>query len=584
MSGSTTTAIKGDDAAMHKAFPNTFHSPIIHFECDKAGASATASAAEVPASELKRVAQLAEKPVIGVVFCGRQSPGGHAVVAAIADLATRAGGRCLGFVRGTHGLFAGEYIEVTEALLSRYRNQGGYHLLGRSADKLRTPEEQARTMEVCNALELTGLVLIGGTHTNSDAAQLAEFLSANQTGSVTTAVVGVPVSIDNDLHNHFVETTLGFDSATRTYAQLVGNTCSDAASARKYWFFVRLMGRNMSHVTLEVGLQTKPDVVLLGEEISRRKMGLRDVVAEVADVVSARAVDGKNFGVVLVPEGLIAYIPELQALISEINEAMKDESSGVSDAEGIAASLTPWSRAQLSFLPKQIQAQLMLEREVHGTVQLSQISSEEMLGQLVGDELARRKAAGKFTGSYGLQTAFFGYQSRSSLPSVFDCDYGYCLGLTAATLACRGCTGYTACVRGLAGDPSAWRPLGVPTTAMMEVQVTAKGSSAVVPSEKVDVHAGPAKALRANKDTWAMEEHYENPGPIQFEGAVAADTRTATLRTERHDYLERIGSLTATLTAIREACRPGVSDSMLDAALTGIKSLEQMLAIMQERE
>lgn len=584
MLGSTTTAIKGDDEAMRKAFPRTFHSPIIHFDCDKAGASTSASTAEVPASELTRVTEAVDKPTIGVVFCGRQSPGGHAVVAAVADLARRAGGTCLGFVRGTQGLFAGEYVEVTEAVLARYRNQGGYHLLGRSADKLRTAEEQARTLEVCDALGLTGLVMIGGTHTNTDAAHLAEYFCANQSGAVTTAVIGVPVSIDNDLHNHFVETTLGFDSATRTYAQLVGNTCSDAASARKYWFFVRLMGRNMSHVTLEVGLQTKPDVTLLGEEISRRKMGLRDVVAEVADVVCTRAADKKNFGVVLVPEGLIAYIPELQALITEINEAMRDECAGASDAESIAASLTPWSRALLSFLPAQIQAQLMLEREVHGTVQLSQISSEEMLGQLVGDELRRRATAGKYVGKYGLQTAFFGYQSRSSLPSVFDCDYGYCLGLTAATLACRGCTGYTACVRGLANAPSSWRPLGVPTTAMMEVQVSARGSHAVVPSEKVDVHAGPAKALRANKEAWAVEEHYENPGPIQFGGSVAADTRTATLRTERHDYLERIGTLTASLSSIREACRPGVSDSMLDAALTGVKSLQQMLAIMQERE
>ena len=360
------------------------------------------------------------------------------------------------------GLFGQQCVELTAASLANYRNQGGYHLLGRSVDRVRSARDQEAALAACSALRLDGLVVVGGTYSNTDAAHLAEFFAAR--GS-TCRVVGVPVTIDGDVHNNFVETTVGFDTATKVYAQLVGNMATDGNSAKKYWYFVKLMGRSVSRIALEVALQTHPNAVVLGEDIEARKMTLIDLVRETADAVCARAAQGKNFGIVLCPEGVISYIPELRTLIGELNQLVAD---GV-DVAAMPARLTPWSQALLQYLPALIRQQLFLERESSGAVQLSQISTERLLAELVGDELARRRAAGKYNGKYAAICSSFGYQARCSLPSNFDCAYAAALGATAAALVAGGHGGYMATCRNLAGATEAWEPVGVPLTSMMAV-------------------------------------------------------------------------------------------------------------------
>ena len=327
------------------------------------------------------------------------------------------GGALLGFVSGTVGLFEQRCVALDAAALASFRNQGGYHLLGRSVDRVRSPRDQEAALAACAALALDGLVVIGGTYSNTDAAHLAEFFRAR--GS-RCRVVGVPVTIDGDVHNNFVETTVGFDTATKVYAQLVGNMATDGNSAKKYWYYVKLMGRSVSRVALEVALQTHPNAVVLGEDIEARKLTISDIVRELADAVCARAAAGKNFGIVLCPEGLISYIPELRTLIGELNQLLAD---GV-DQKAMAARLTPWSQALLAYLPPLIRQQLFLERESSGAIQLSQINTERLLAELVGEELAKRRAAGRYAGKYAAICSSFGYQARCSLPSNFDCAFG----------------------------------------------------------------------------------------------------------------------------------------------------------------
>jgi pyrophosphate--fructose-6-phosphate 1-phosphotransferase len=466
-------------------------------------------------------------------------------------------------------------------------------MLGRSVDRIRSGKEQEAALAAATALKLDGLVIVGGTFSNTDAGHLAEVFAAR---GCATRVVGVPVSIDGDVHNQFVEATLGFDTATRVYSQLVGNMATDGNSAKKYWYYVKLMGRAVGRITLEVALQTHPNVTVLGEDIEARKLTLSDIVREVADAVTARAAAGKNYGIVLVPEGAIAYIPELRTLITEMNALFAD---GV-DAAAVPAKLTPWSQALLAYLPALIRQQLFLERESSGAVQLSQINTERLLAELVGEELARRKAGGKYAGKYATICSSFGYQARCSLPSNFDCCYGASLGATAAALVAGGFTGCMATVRNLSAPVAAWEPAGVPMTSMMTVPVPGSplaqasssaapqpagtaGSRPAIPSAPVDVHGGAFQALQAHSAPWRAGEEYANPGPIQFGGSTA-DSRTATLDAERREYMQRISSVRAALDAIRDICRPGVSDAVLDAAHSSLASLATILATLKQRE
>lgn len=577
-----------DERTLHSWLPHIVGKPLVSLSSSTAPAAVSAGRTRT----------------VGVVFCGRQCPGGNNIVSGLYDFCTASPDtRVIGFVGGTQGLFDGKYITITPELLASFRNQGGYHMLGRSVDKIRTATGQAAALATCTSLKLDGLVLVGGTFTNTDAAHLAEYFAAHQQPGSRTAVIGVPATIDGDVHSQFVEQTLGFDTATRVYSQLVGNMATDGNSAKKYWFFIRLMGRHASRIALEVALQTHPNAVLLAEEIEARKLTLTDVVNELADLVAARSAAGKNFGLVVLPEGLVQSIPELRALIAEMNALFAE---GVTQ-DAVPARLTPWSQAVLSYLPAFISSQLFLERESSGAIQLSQISTERLLAELVGDELGRRKARGLFKGKYSSISHFFGYQARSSLPSIFDCSYGDSLGRTAAALALAGCNGYMATVRNLTAPVSEWKPLGVPLTAMMSVpapgSVSAqayavlekrsalggealRGVRPVIESALVSVHSGPFKLLKARSPAWSLGELYRNPGPIQFYSgpSSSADNVTLSLRHDNSDYLVRIERLRAALESCRDVCRPGVSDSILDAALTGATSLAHILAVMRERE
>ena len=398
-----------------------------------------------------------------------------------------------------------------------------------------------------------------------------------------------------------METTVGFDTATRVYSQLVGNMATDGNSAKKYWYYVKLMGRSVSRISLEVALQTHPNVVVLGEDIEARKATLIDIVREIADAVCERAINGKNYGIVLVPEGAIGYIPELRTLISEMNHLF---SEGV-PATAVPEKLTPWSQAVLQYLPALIRQQLFLERESSGAVQLSQINTERLLAELVGEELNARKAKNRYNGKYATICSSFGYQARCSLPSNFDCCYGSTLGATAGALIAGGFHGYMATVRNLASPTSAWEPAGVPLTAVMSVptpsvSLAAQGSSNLgssssstnstavgirptIPSSPVDVHGGAFQHLLQQTSAWRKGEYYANPGPIQFAGSTA-DSRTACLALERHQYMKRIELLRTKLDMIRDICRPGVSDSLLDAAVSGISSLADILNVIKQKE
>jgi diphosphate--fructose-6-phosphate 1-phosphotransferase len=379
----TASALRSEAAALRSWLPRTFGAPLVALE---AGADAAAAAAARPLT-------------VGVVFCGRQTPGAHSLVCGLADaLAARApGSTLLGFVGGVRGLLASppQVAALDAAALAPFRHQGGMHLLGRSVDRVRSRAEQQAALAAATALGLDGLVLVGGTFTASDAAHLAEaFAEAQAGGALRTAVVAAPVTIDGDIKNEFVETTLGHDTATKVFAQLVGNMATDSNSAKKYWYFVKLMGRATGHITMEVALQTRPNVVILAEDIERRKLSLRDVISEIADAVAARAAAGKNFGVVLVPEGAVAAIPEVATLIAEMSKLLR----GGAAADAIPGLLTPWSAAVLAFLPPVIRGQFFLERESSGSVQLTQIASETMLAELVGAELAARAKNGTYKG------------------------------------------------------------------------------------------------------------------------------------------------------------------------------------------
>ncbi|CAM9806155.1 unnamed protein product, partial [Phaeothamnion confervicola] len=441
-----------DRQLLQRVFPATYGAPLLRLDADYTVFDESLSAPAVK---------------VGVVFCGRQAAGGHNILWGVHEFLKGTKSKVLGFVGGTHGLFDEEYVEVTDALLSGYRNQGGFDLLGRSVDAIKTEDQVNKARKACERLKLDGLVLIGGNRTHTDAAYLAEHFKAS---GVRTAVVGVPCSISGAMKNQFVESAVGFDTAVKVYSQLVGNTAIDAASCIKYWYFMRLMGQDPSHIALETALQTNPNVVLLAEEVAAKRWSLIDIVREVADKVQERAAGGKDYGTVLVPEGLIAAIPEMSVLIEEIDaiyaEAPANANPGHS-VDDIVGRLTRWSAALLSSLPPFIQSQFCLERQSNQKVQLSQIETEKMLVHFVEEELSRRAAAGLYKGKFSAVCSYLGYQARSATPSNFDCDYGFTLGGAAAALAHRGVTGVLATVTNLREAVSEWKVGGVPLTAML---------------------------------------------------------------------------------------------------------------------
>ena len=461
-------------------FPNSIHYPIMKF------VEYVSFAFVMKSSEEGRTDALN----VGIVFCGRQSSGGHNVITGVFDYLHKMNpnSKLYGFIGGTSGLFEGSSVELTEEKLKLYRNMGGYDLLGRSADKI-SEEDYSKVVATCTKLNLHGLVLIGGAYTATDATLLTEFFLNS---GVTTRIVVVPCDYSRDLKNHFIETTVGFDTFCRTVSQLIGNICTDSRSAAKYYHFIRLLGRSPSHVVLESALQSHPNYAVISEEVAAKRMTLLQVVNKIADVICQRAEKGLNYGVVLIPEGLIKAISEFYYLLDEIstyvNKGMKHEE--------IYAKLTPWSKALFDFLPAVIQKQIFNPPESRGSFQLHAISTEVMIGDLVKKELQRRKEEGSYNGHFDYQTHFLGYQARTSFPSLFDCDYAYALGREAAALIQNNLTGYMATLRNLKEEPTEWIPYAVPLLAFCTVEAK---QGVYRPSIPVGGENG---GLRSRNRTW----------------------------------------------------------------------------------
>uniref|UniRef100_A0A5B7B7M3 Pyrophosphate--fructose 6-phosphate 1-phosphotransferase subunit alpha n=1 Tax=Davidia involucrata TaxID=16924 RepID=A0A5B7B7M3_DAVIN len=570
--GDTTTAADPTDAhIISRTFPHTYGHPLAHF---------LRATAKVPDAQI-----ITEHPVIrvGVVFCGRQSPGGHNVVWGLHNALKihNPNSVLLGFLGGSEGLFAQKTLEITDDILATYKNQGGYDLLGRTKDQIRTIEQVNAAMTACNALKLDGLVIIGGVTSNTDAAQLAETFAV---AKCRTKVVGVPVTLNGDLKNQFVETNVGFDTICKVNSQLISNVCTDALSAEKYYYFIRLMGRKASHVALECTLQSHPNMVVLGEEVAASKLTLFDLTKQICDAVQSRAEQDKNHGVILLPEGLIESIPEVYALLQEIHGLLRQ---GVS-ADDISSQLSPWASALFEFLPPFIRKQLLLHPESDDSAQLSQIETEKLLAHLVETEMNKRLKEGTYKGKkFNAICHFFGYQARGSLPSKFDCDYAYVLGHICYHILVAGLNGYMATVTNLKNPVNKWRCGAAPITAMMTVKRYGRGPGASSTSigkpalhpATVDLKGKAYELLRQNATKFLMDDLYRNPGPLQFDGP-GADAKAVTLCVEDQDYMGRIKKLQEYLDKVRTIVKPGCSQDILKAALSSMASVTDILSLM----
>jgi len=565
-------AIAADPAGAHvisQAFPHTYGQPLAHF---------LRKTAVVPDAKV-----ISEHPAVrvGIVFCGRQSPGGHNVVWGLYEAikAHNQSSKLIGFLGGSDGLLAQKTLEITNEVLSSYKNQGGYDMLGRTKDQIRTKEQVNGAMASCQALKLDALVIIGGVTSNTDAAQLAETFAE---AKCATKVVGVPVTLNGDLKNQFVETTVGFDTICKVNSQLISNVCTDALSAEKYYYFIRLMGRKASHVALECTLQSHPNMVILGEEVAASKLTIFDITKQICDAVQARAEKDKNHGVILIPEGLVESIPELYALLQEIHGL---HGRGVS-AENISSQLSPWASALFEFLPPFIRKQLLLHPESDDSAQLSQIETEKLLAQLVETEINRRLKEGTYKGKkFNAICHFFGYQARGALPSKFDCDYAYVLGHVCYHIIAAGLNGYMATVTNLKSPVNKWRCGAAPISSMMTVKRWSRGPSATqigkpaVHMASVDLKGKAYELLRQSSSSFLLEDIYRNPGPLQFEGP-GADSKPISLCVEDQDYMGRIKKLQEYLEKVKSIVKPGCSQDVLKAALSAMASVTETLNIM----
>lgn len=483
---------------------------------------------------------VAKKTVrVGVVFSGGQAPGGHNVLAGLLDglKEANAKNKLFGFLGGPAGILENKHRELTATVVAPYRNTGGFDLIQSGRTKIETPEQFAAAKGAMRVNSLDALVVVGGDDSNTNAALLAEYFKAE---GVSTSVVGVPKTIDGDLKNDQIEASFGFDTATKIYSELVGNIGRDVLSAQKYWHFIRLMGRSASHVTLEVAFKTQPNLALLGEEASAKNLTLAQVVDHIAQTVARRADQGKNYGVLLVPEGLIEFIPEMKVLIAALNDVLARSEGALATkekfkdkSEFVAAGLPAPLAALFQSLPRGIQIQLMLDRDPHGNVQVSQIETEKLLVDMVKARLGEMKKAGRFGGKFAAVTHFFGYEGRCGAPSNFDANYCYALGFNAAVLALNGMTGYVSSVKNLIEAPTRWRPGGVPLTAMMNVERRKGKEKPVIQKALVKLDGAPFRAFEKARDGWVLEDGYVSPGPIQYFGPPSvSDRATKTLRLE----------------------------------------------------
>lgn len=483
----------------------------------------------------------AKKQVVGVILSGGQAPGGHNVITGLYDAlkATNSDNVLYGFKGGPSGLLEDDYVIFDDAFIDQYRNTGGFDIIGSGRTKLETEAQFAVVEEMAKKHGLTAIVIIGGDDSNTNAAVLAEYMAAHNTG---VQVIGCPKTIDGDLKNEDIEASFGFDTATKTYSEVIGNIERDANSAKKYWHFVKVMGRSASHVALECALETQPNICLIGEEVAAKKMSLSSIAGYIADSVEKRAANGDNFGVAIIPEGIVEFVPEFSVLIAEINELLAGSKTDTFNAlpgwnekyEFIKNGLTAESFAVFDILPTGIQQQLFLERDPHGNVQVSLIESEKLFSALVKDELAKRKEAGTYKGKFNALHHFFGYEGRCAFPSNFDADYCYSLGYNAFMLISYGYTGYLSKVSNLSKPADEWVAGGMPITKMMNMERRNGEDKPVIRKALVELDGAPFKYFAAHRDAWAVETAFTYPGAIQYYGpSEVCDITTKTLALEK---------------------------------------------------
>lgn len=502
-----------------KLFPNTYGMPLVEF--------VTAENA------------LQKEMNVGVILSGGQAPGGHNVISGLFDEIKKLNpnNRLYGFLMGPSGLVDHKYIEITEELIADYRNTGGFDLIGSGRTKLEKVEQFEKGLEVIRELNIKAVVIIGGDDSNTNACVLAEYYAAKNYG---VQVIGCPKTIDGDLKNEQIETSFGFDTATKTYSEVIGNIERDCNSARKYWHFIKLMGRSASHIALECALQTQPNICLISEEIEAKDLTLNDIVEQIASTVAYRASQGNNFGVVLIPEGLIEFIPAIGRLIQELNDLLAAHGQDYKDLdkdaqrEYILSHLSEANKATFETLPEGVARQLSLDRDPHGNVQVSLIETEKLISEMVGAKLDQWAKEGKYNGKFSALHHFFGYEGRCAAPSNFDADYCYALGASAAQLIANGKTGYMAIVKNTTAGTEEWKAGGVPITMMMNMEKRNGEMKPVIRKALVDLNGKPFKAFAAQRDLWAKETCYVYPGPIQYWGpASVCDLPTKTLALEQ---------------------------------------------------
>lgn len=526
--GNKTSSVSNQEE-IKELFPNVFGQPIAKF----------AAAGENLSTEQKNV---------GVILSGGQAPGGHNVIAGLFDALKTQNkeNKLYGFLGGPSGIVDGKYIELTDEIIDSYRNTGGFDIIGSGRTKLETQDQFQKALVVCNNLNINAIVIIGGDDSNTNACLLAEWMKKNNTG---ISVIGCPKTIDGDLKNDQIEISFGFDTATKTYAELIGNIQRDANSAKKYWHFIKLMGRSASHVCLEAALQTQPNITLIGEEVEQKQQSLDQIVSYIANIVAKRAAIGKNFGIALIPEGLIEFIPEMKVMIASLNDLLaqleKDSSyQNLSQQEkynAIASKLDSIQAKLFQSLPNQIKAQLLMDRDPHGNVQVSKIETEKLLIEMVRVKLEQMKKEGNYDGKFSDQAHFFGYEGRCAAPSNFDSDYCYSLGYNAFALIQAGLTGYLSSIKNTTKPANEWVAGGVPLTMMMNLERRHGQMKPVIKKALVELNGPVFSALENNREKWAMNDCYIFPGAIQYFGpSSVCDNTTITLQLEQEKTLVNV--------------------------------------------
>ncbi len=511
-----------DQKEIEALFPNTYGMPLLTIEAGDA---------------------TDKSPVnVGVILSGGQAPGGHNVISGIFDgiKNIHSDSKLFGFLGGPGGLVDHKYMELTADIIDEYRNTGGFDIIGSGRTKLEEEAQFDKGLEIAKDLSLNALIIIGGDDSNTNACVLAEYYAKIDAG---VQVIGCPKTIDGDLKNEMIETSFGFDTATKVYSELIGNIQRDANSAKKYWHFIKLMGRSASHIGLECALKTQPNITLISEEIAEKKQTLAEVVDYMAGVVAKRAEDGNNFGVALIPEGLIEFVPEMKILIAELNDLLAEGTDSEKEFKmlkkshrnnWVASHLTETSSKVFSSLPEGIATQLTLDRDPHGNVQVSLIETEKLLGEMVSNRLEELKAEGKYAGKFGTQYHFFGYEGRCAAPSNFDADYCYSLGYTASVLVAEGKTGYMSSVRNTTAPADEWIAGGVPVTMMMNMEKRHGHMKPVIQKALVELEGAPFKYFVSKRGEWANGTEFIYPGPIQYFGPTeVCDQTTETLKFEQ---------------------------------------------------